>query len=91
VSVIQTGIFTLIKRFPEHMDSLKLLYRESETFHTICEDYRRCTEALKRWDQSASEDAPALRVEYKDLLHDLELEILQYLNELSQRKLNEKI
>ena len=91
MSVIRTGIFTLIERFPEHMDSLKLLYRESETFHTICEDYRRCAEALKRWDHSASEDAPALRVEYKDLLHDLELEILQYLNELSQRKLNEKI
>ena len=86
MSVIQTGIFTLIERFPEHKDSLKLLYRESETFHTICEDYRRCSEAIERWDQSVSEDALTRKNEYTDLLHDLELEILQYLNELSQKK-----
>jgi hypothetical protein len=47
----------------------------------MCDDYRLCSEALKGWNQSESEEAPARRKEYAELLQDLEAEILQSLDE----------
>ena len=79
--VIQTSLFSVIKRFPDRKDKVRLLFKESETFHSMCEDYRRCAEALRHWNESASEKAPARREEYATLLRDLEAEILQSLDE----------
>ena len=79
--VIQTSLFSIIKRFPDRKDTVKQLFKESETFHSMCEDYLRCTEALQHWNQSASDEAPARREEYAALLRDLEAEILQSLEE----------
>jgi len=80
VPVIQTSVFTIVKRFPDRGDTVKQLFKESETFQNVCEDYRRCAEALQHWNQSASDEAPARREEYAALLRDLEAEILQNLN-----------
>lgn len=70
-----------MKRFADRGDTVKRLFRESETFQSVCEDYRRCAAALRHWNQSASDEAPARREEYAALLRDLEGEILQFLNE----------
>ena len=56
--VIQTSVFTVVKRFPDRKDTVKQLFKESETFQSVCEDYRRCAEALRHWNESASEEAP---------------------------------
>lgn len=79
--VIQTSIFTVLKQFPDRKDTVIRLFNESETFQSVCEDYRRCAEALRRWNDSASEEAPVRREEYAALLRDLEAEILQNLTE----------
>ena len=79
--VIQTSVFTVVKRFPSRKDTVKQLFKENETFQSVCEDYRRCAEALHHWNQSASDEAPVRREEYAALLRDLEAEILQNLNE----------
>ena len=79
--VIQTSVFPVLKRFPDHMDTVKQLFKENETFQSVCEDYRRCAEALHHWNQSASDEALVRREEYAGLLQDLEAEILQNLNE----------
>ena len=79
--VIQTSVFTVVKRFPSRKDTVKQLFKENETFQSVCEDYRRCAEALHHWNQSASDEAPVRREEYAALLQDLEAEILQNLNE----------
>ena len=79
--VIQTSVFTVVKRFPNRKDTVKQLFKENETFQSVCEDYRRCAEALHHWNQSASDEAPVRREEYAGLLQDLEAEILQNLNE----------
>ena len=81
MSVIQTSVFTVVKRFPDRKEAVKRLFRESDTFQTVCEDYRRCVEALRHWNQSASEVAPARREEYVALLKDTEAEVLQFLNQ----------
>ena len=79
--VIQTSVFTVIKRFPDFKDIVKQLFKGSGNFKAICEDYRRCSESLHHWNQSASDEAPARREEYAALLRELEAEILQSLDE----------
>ena len=79
--VIQTSLFTVLKRFPDCGDTVIRLFNESESFQIMCEDYRRCAAALRHWNHSASEEAPARREEYAALLRDLEAEILQNLTE----------
>ena len=81
MSVIQTSVFTVVKQFPDRGDTVKRLFKESETFQNVCEDYRRCAEALQHWRQSTSEEAPARREEYAQLLRDLKAEIIQNLTE----------
>ena len=79
--VIQTSVFPVLKRFPDRNDTVKQLFKESETFQSVCEDYRKCAEALRHWNESASDEAPERREEYAALLRDLEAEILQSLDE----------
>ncbi|UCD58119.1 MAG: hypothetical protein JSV16_03115 [Candidatus Hydrogenedentota bacterium] len=85
MTVIQTGLFSVMERFSDRKDAVKRLFRESEAFQTVCEDYRKCVEALRFWNESGSDGASARREEYAALLHDLEAEILQSLKELGKR------
>ena len=79
--VIRTSVFTVLERFPDRKDTVKQLFKENETFQSVCEDYLKCAEALRHWSQSASEEASVRREEYAELLQDLEAEILQCLDE----------
>ena len=88
MKVIQTGLLYVLKRFPEHKDAVKLLFRESESFQTMCEDYRKCAEALQYWNQSYSEEASLLRDEYSTLLQGLDAEILRCLTIPNLQKSN---
>jgi len=81
MTVIDTSVFSVVKRFPDRTDAVKKLFKKSKAFQTVCEDYRKCTEALRHWNESASVEATARREEYAVLLHDLEAEILQTLDE----------
>ena len=81
MTVVHSSLFYVVKRFPNHKDTIRKFLKENEDFKIICDDYRLCFEALKRWNQSESEEAPARKSEYADLLHGLELEISQILNE----------
>ena len=84
VKVIQTGLFSVLKRFPKHKDYAKRLFKESESFQTMCEDYLKCVKALDHWNQSGMDIAPLRRTEYTDLMQELEEEIFQKLNEFRQ-------
>jgi hypothetical protein len=78
---VQKSLSVVLKKFPGHEDEIKRLFRVNETFQSLCDDYRRCAEASQYWHQSTSEEAPARREEYGDLLQDLLEEILQTLKE----------
>jgi hypothetical protein len=79
--VIAPALFTVLKRFSERKDCIKRLFRENDNFRNVCEDYQNCTEALRYWNQSESDEAPTRREEYGMLQQDLEAEILEHLNE----------
>lgn len=76
------GLFFILKRFPEHREKIQRLFKEKESFRSLCEDYRVCAKALKYWNDSTSEKAQARREEYSALLQELEEEVLIYLGEV---------
>jgi len=73
------GLSLIMERFPEERQTLRRLFQESMSFQSLCNDYRECLAALQNWQQSTSEEAPALRDEYAHLLLELEQEVRQYL------------
>ena len=81
MTVIQPSLFILFDRFPERKETIKALFKNNESFRTLCEDYRRCGETQQHWKQSSDENAPARVREYEALLHELEEEISQNVNE----------
>ena len=85
MSIMRTSLFAVIERLPHHKVAVRQLFKENDSFQTLCEDYWRCAEALQYWNQSASEEAVARRKEYSVLLRDLELEILENLTNKNKR------
>ena len=85
MTVNRNGFLSVIERFPQQKDAVKRLFRESESFQDMCEDYMRCTEALRHWNQVELTEAPGRRKEYAALLEDLEAQISQALNELQEQ------
>jgi hypothetical protein len=81
MSVITRTVFSVLDKFPDHKQTIMRLFRQSEDFQSLCEDYGRCIQALRHWKQSDDERAPARRQEYRTLLRELAAEILQYLKE----------
>jgi len=77
--IIETGLFLVFERFPDRKEAVKALYRESEDFQCLCEDYRQCALALRYWSRSSGEDAPARTEEYTLLLQELEEELTKIL------------
>lgn len=86
VTVIQSNLFCVVGKFPGRTEIIKRLFRENESFQTLCEDYRLCAETLKRWNEKTSREAPARRGEYSELLDDLESEIRKYLTEFEEKE-----
>jgi hypothetical protein len=84
MKVIRTALFSVLKRFPEHQNNAKRLFRESERFRTICEDFDNCVQALDHWNRSKEELAPIRRAEYSGIVQELEDEILKKLKEFGQ-------
>ena len=79
MSIIEPSLFLVFERFPKHKETVKALYRESEDFQSLCEDYRQCAVALRYWNRSSEEHAPARRDEYTLLLQELEEELTKIL------------
>lgn len=86
MSVIQQSLLTICDRFPDRVETIKALFNNDESFNTLCEDYRRCADALQHWKQSLDENAPMRVDEYEVLLQELEEEILQTVNESRWKK-----
>ncbi len=81
MAVIDPGLFLVMQSFPERKDALRRMYRISESFQSICHSYQQCSEALRYWANSDHEKAPDRRLEYSELMQELEHEIIQSLEE----------
>jgi len=86
MSVIQQSLLIICDRFPDRVEIIKALFNNDESFKTLCEDYRRCADALRHWKQSLDENGPMRVGEYAALLQELEEEVLQTVNESRWKK-----
>ncbi len=77
--VIHPSLFIVMKHFPDRKDAVRQMYRTNKPFQGICRNYSKCSEALRYWTESEDEHAPEREKEYATLLHELELEIINSL------------
>jgi len=84
MAVIEPSLFEIFKRFSEYKDNAKKLFAESKEFKSICEDYCRCSAALRYWSQSSQDSAVERKREYAALLQDLEDELFKILKDSMQ-------
>jgi hypothetical protein len=68
-------IETLVSRFPRHVLAIRRLYAADARFRTICGDYDEALRALRYW-QAAGASSNGRIEQYRELLDDLEREIL---------------
>ena len=61
MAVIHPSLFIVMRRFPDRKDALRHMYRASKSFQGICQNYQKCSEALRYWAESEDENAPDLR------------------------------
>jgi hypothetical protein len=80
MALIQTAPYYITKRFPDHNATIVRLFKNNESFRTLCEDYYKCIKALRHWRRSDRDTASERREEYEALLIDLEEEILHHLD-----------
>jgi len=83
MAVIRPSLFVVMERFPHRKAAVRRLFKENDSFQTLCEDYWKCAEALQHWKQSGSKEAVVRRREYTALLLDLEAEIKENLTRIS--------
>jgi hypothetical protein len=69
-------------RFPDRLEAIRVECERSESFRTLCEDLRLCTEALSRWRESDTPAAAERLAEYTEWEMELEQEIEQWLDRL---------
>jgi hypothetical protein len=85
--MIPPSLNLAMKHFPKHKNILESLYRQNESFRSLCEDFRDCIQAMEYWCKSPSdkEHVPELCEEYKALCTDLKREIAKWLMEQNSR------
>jgi hypothetical protein len=86
MTIIKSSVFHVLEKFPDRAGDIKRLYKESQEFQSICEDYRQCAEALHHWNQSNEKEAPTRRQEYEQLFQELMDEIWLCLNNQFKKK-----
>ncbi|PRX11524.1 UNVERIFIED_ORG: hypothetical protein BCL66_10110 [Martelella mediterranea] len=76
-----TAIVAVISKFPEHEFALRRLLGLDPDFEALCEDYAIATEALEVWQHDAARAA-----QYRNLVAELEKEILQFIERRHPRQ-----
>lgn len=81
--MIPPALDLTLEYFPEYRKIVKLLFRQDDSFHSLCDDFRDCFQAMEFWCNSPmdNENAASLCDEYKALWMDLKKEIEECLKE----------
>ena len=83
MSLLPVELSCVLSRFPDRKGEINRIFEENESFRSICRDYELCSQALQRWNQSLKREAEERRVEYAELIEELESEILENLDRRS--------
>lgn len=80
MTIVQTSVFSVLRKFPDRRDRIMGLFKEREDFRAMCEDYEKCLMSLRHWSASEAEEAAERKEEYTAIRVDLETEISQNLD-----------
>jgi hypothetical protein len=69
----------VIERFPNRKSLIEREYARSESFHSLCDDWLVCSDALQRWCSVEGSLAQSRRDEYRTLMAELEREMIDWL------------
>jgi hypothetical protein len=69
------GVSALVSRFPQHELVIHRLWARDGEFRVVCGDYEAALAALRHWE--SLEPAPARAREYRELVTELEDEIME--------------
>jgi hypothetical protein len=75
----RSPIKVVLDRFPQHMSGIRRLFLRNEAFKNLCEDYALAVETLARFKNLPDADYRIEIPEYRDLIRELEMEILSCL------------
>jgi uncharacterized protein YdcH (DUF465 family) len=76
---------SILDRFPDKSDMINSLMTKDPEFLAIYEDHARCVNALQYWVLSKEPEAESRVDEYRNLIQELEEEIVQALAEQEPR------
>jgi len=82
-------LIRIIERFPESQNAIIDLFRKIPSFNEICMDHEQCCKTLEHYRRQDSDEARLRTTEYGEILHGLELEIMQYLKDYDEKSPNE--
>lgn len=71
----ETALSRVQHRFAGSEAAVERAYATSASFRGLCRDYLTCADALDRWMQSGSKEAPLRAAEYGELLEELTREL----------------
>ncbi|MEW9805448.1 hypothetical protein [Mesorhizobium marinum] len=71
-----TSVAAVARQFAKHEFRIRRLFASNSEFRAVCEDYEAATEALALWEA----DVPRAD-DYRRLIGELEIEILEFLDE----------
>ncbi len=74
----ETALGCVVGRFPNREEFINDLFWSDQEFRTLCEDYCECLKSLARWTGKTGENATVYQQDYRELLGELEAEILKY-------------
>ena len=75
-----TTLMFIINEFPNHRHIVESLYRESDSFCSLCRDYRDCLKVLDHLQVSKEVMNKGIEEEYKELKQKLKEELTMWIN-----------
>ena len=76
------------ERFKDQSHIIDLLMAEDPEFHTLCEDFDVCINALRYWANSKAPEAEVRVNEYRTLIRELQEEVAQAIVALEPQRLD---
>ena len=80
---LNSAVGCVIGRFPHREEEIAECFGSDERFRALCEDYFECLKSLARWTREPGQTAAVYQEDYRELLAELEGDILNYLDRLS--------
>lgn len=81
--MVPSKVFHVLKRFQDRKEIVLELLHKDKDFRSICYDYDRCARALELWIRSDRNEASVRRMEYANLLDELDQELSRHIDEVA--------